>query len=155
MLIITAKRVASVIEYSYERRQISLQSPKVRGCHYEPYCPVVWLMPSNDTPLVVKSGAKPPASCHELVQRLLVQPVAAPLHTGTLVSMIVDMSWPHEMTVRCRQRWVVHAVTRSNEAQHEAYQKCFLEYYYCATVRGELSDIPARSAGPYIHVGQV
>jgi hypothetical protein len=44
---------------------------------------------------------------------------------------------------------------RSNEAQHEAYQKCFLECYYCTTVLGELSDIPARSAGPYIHVGQV
>jgi hypothetical protein len=43
---------------------------------------------------------------------------------------------------------------RSNEAQREAYQKCFLEYYYCATVRGELSDIPAKTAGPYIHVGQ-
>jgi len=26
--------------------------------------------------------------------------------------------------------------------------------YYCTTVQGELSDIPARSAGPYIHVGQ-
>jgi hypothetical protein len=45
-------------------------------------------------------------------------------------------------------------LTCSNEAQHGAYQKCFLEYYYCATVWGELSDIPARSAGPYIHVGQ-
>jgi hypothetical protein len=28
-------------------------------------------------------------------------------------------------------------------------------FYYCTTVWGELSDIPARSAGPYIHVGQV
>jgi hypothetical protein len=27
-------------------------------------------------------------------------------------------------------------LTRSNEAQCEAYQKCFLEYYYCTTVRG-------------------
>jgi hypothetical protein len=45
-------------------------------------------------------------------------------------------------------------MTRSNEAQREAYQKCFLECYYCTTVLGELSDIPARSAGPYIHVGQ-
>jgi hypothetical protein len=36
-----------------------------------------------------------------------------------------------------------HNLTRSNEAQCEAYQKCFLEYYYCATVQGELSDIPA------------
>jgi hypothetical protein len=45
-------------------------------------------------------------------------------------------------------------LTRSNEAQHEAYQKCFLEYYYCATVQGELSDIPAKTAGAYIHVGQ-
>jgi hypothetical protein len=27
-------------------------------------------------------------------------------------------------------------LTRSNEAQREAYQKCFLEYYYCTTVRG-------------------
>jgi hypothetical protein len=44
---------------------------------------------------------------------------------------------------------------RSNEVQHEAYQKCILVFYYCTTVRGELSDIPARSAGPYIHVGQV
>jgi hypothetical protein len=25
-----------------------------------------------------------------------------------------------------------HKVTCSNEAQREAYQKCFLEYYYCA-----------------------
>jgi hypothetical protein len=47
------------------------------------------------------------------------------------------------------------AVTRSNEAQREAYQKCILECYYCTTVLGELSDIPARNAGPYIHVGQV
>jgi hypothetical protein len=45
-------------------------------------------------------------------------------------------------------------LTRSNEAQRDAYQKCFLEYYYCATVWGELSDIPAKTAGPYIHVGQ-
>jgi len=29
-----------------------------------------------------------------------------------------------------------HNLTRSNEAQREAYQKCFLEYYYCATVQG-------------------
>jgi hypothetical protein len=27
-------------------------------------------------------------------------------------------------------------LTRSNEAQREAYQKCFLEYYYCTTVQG-------------------
>ena len=45
-------------------------------------------------------------------------------------------------------------LTRSNEAQREAYQKCFLECYYCTTVLGELSDIPVKSAGPYIHVGQ-
>jgi hypothetical protein len=45
-------------------------------------------------------------------------------------------------------------MTRSNEAQREAYQECFLECYYCATVRGELSNIPAKTAGPYIHVGQ-
>jgi hypothetical protein len=44
---------------------------------------------------------------------------------------------------------------RSNEAQRQAYQKCILVFYYCTTVWGELSDIPARSAGPYIHVGQV
>jgi hypothetical protein len=43
---------------------------------------------------------------------------------------------------------------RSNEAQREAYQKCILGCYYYTTVRGELSNIPARSAGPYIHVGQ-
>jgi hypothetical protein len=43
---------------------------------------------------------------------------------------------------------------RSNEAQHEAYQKCILGCYYYTTVQGELSNIPARSAGPYIHVGQ-
>jgi hypothetical protein len=42
----------------------------------------------------------------------------------------------------------------SNEAQREAYQKCILVFYYCTTVQGELSNIPARSAGPYIHVGQ-
>jgi hypothetical protein len=47
-----------------------------------------------------------------------------------------------------------HNLMRSNEVQHEAYQKRFLEYYYCATVRGKLSDIPAKTAGPYIHVGQ-
>jgi hypothetical protein len=48
-----------------------------------------------------------------------------------------------------------HNLTRSNEAQREAYQKCILVYCYCTTVQGELSVIPARSAGPYIHVGQV
>jgi hypothetical protein len=42
----------------------------------------------------------------------------------------------------------------SNEVQREAYQKCILVFYYCTIVRGELSVIPARSAGPYIHVGQ-
>jgi hypothetical protein len=42
---------------------------------------------------------------------------------------------------------------RSNEAQREAYQKCILGCYYCTTVRGELSVIPARNAGPYIHTG--
>jgi hypothetical protein len=42
----------------------------------------------------------------------------------------------------------------SNEAQREAYQKCILVFYYCTTVQGELSDIPVRSAGPYIYVGQ-
>jgi hypothetical protein len=47
-----------------------------------------------------------------------------------------------------------NVLTHSNEAQREAYQKCFLECYYCTTVLGELSDIPAKSAGPYIHVGQ-
>ena len=47
-----------------------------------------------------------------------------------------------------------HNLTCSNEAQREAYQKCILGCYYCTTVWGELSDIPARSAGPYIHVGQ-
>jgi hypothetical protein len=46
------------------------------------------------------------------------------------------------------------SMTHSNEAQHKAYQKCILGYYYCTTVRGELSVIPARSAGLYIHVGQ-
>jgi hypothetical protein len=46
-------------------------------------------------------------------------------------------------------------LTCSNEVQCEAHQKCILVYCYCTTVRGELSDIPARSAGPYIHVGQV
>jgi hypothetical protein len=80
----------------------------------------------------------------------------------------------HIRTLRCHQRHFTHYqmqpvrvqgdngkrasrahnLTRSNEAQREAYQKCFLEYYYCATVRGELSDIPAKTAGPYIHVGQ-
>jgi hypothetical protein len=45
-------------------------------------------------------------------------------------------------------------LTHSNEAQCEAYQKCILVLCYCTTVQGELSDIPARSAGPYIHVGQ-
>jgi hypothetical protein len=45
-------------------------------------------------------------------------------------------------------------MTRSNEAQREAYQKCILGCYYCTTVWGELSDIPVRSAGPYIHIGQ-
>jgi hypothetical protein len=52
----------------------------------------------------------------------------------------------------------IHSLTPlmcSNEVQHEAYQKCILGCYYCTTVWGELSDIPARSAGPYIHVGQV
>jgi hypothetical protein len=43
---------------------------------------------------------------------------------------------------------------RSNEAQHKAYQKCILVYCYCTTVQGELSNIPVRSAGFYIHVGQ-
>jgi hypothetical protein len=80
----------------------------------------------------------------------------------------------HIWTLRCHQRHFTHYqtqpiraqgdngkrasrahnLTRSNEVQREAYQKCFLEYYYCATVWGELSDIPAKSAGPYIHVGQ-
>jgi hypothetical protein len=46
-------------------------------------------------------------------------------------------------------------MTRSNEAQCEAYQECILVCYYCTTVRGELSDIPVKTAGPYIHVGQV
>jgi hypothetical protein len=53
--------------------------------------------------------------------------------------------------------WLIVSATTvicSNEAQREAYQKCILVYCYCTTVRGELSDIPARSAGPYIHVGQ-
>ena len=58
----------------------------------------------------------------------------------------------------CRETMVrasrAHNLMCSNKAQREAYQKCFLEYYYCATVQGELSDIPAKSAGPYIHVGQ-
>jgi hypothetical protein len=40
----------------------------------------------------------------------------------------------------------------SNKAQHEAYQKCILVFYYCTTVRGELSDIPVRSAGPYVMI---
>jgi hypothetical protein len=45
-------------------------------------------------------------------------------------------------------------MTCSNEVQCEAYQKCILVYYYRTTVWGELSNIPARSAGPYIPVGQ-
>jgi hypothetical protein len=48
----------------------------------------------------------------------------------------------------------MHPLMHSNEVQHEAYQKCILVYCYFTTVRGELSDIPAKSAGPYIHVGQ-
>jgi hypothetical protein len=52
------------------------------------------------------------------------------------------------------QEGMSYKVMHSNEAQREAYQKCFLECYYCTTVLGELSDIPAKTAGPYIHVGQ-
>jgi hypothetical protein len=54
----------------------------------------------------------------------------------------------------CKRASRAHNLTCSNEAQREAYQKCILGCYYCTTVRGELSDISARSAGPYIHVGQ-
>jgi hypothetical protein len=47
-----------------------------------------------------------------------------------------------------------HNLMCSNKVQREAYQKCILVYYYCTTVQGELSVIPVRSAGLYIHVGQ-
>jgi hypothetical protein len=43
-------------------------------------------------------------------------------------------------------------LTCSNEAQREAYQKCFLEYYYCATVQGELSLIFQREVLVFIYM---
>jgi hypothetical protein len=85
-------------------------------------------------------------------------PVTSPLLyngcPGTSILYLGQLLLVHLGRVNVHAACPMTTLTCSNEAQCEAYQKCFLEYYYCATVRGELSDIPAKTAGPYIHVGQ-